>query len=146
MCSKLFPLHEHQKHHYLEYDVVRLHGVCACEGRRAGEQLEHEHAEGPVVGADVVPLVQDDLGGHVLGGPAEGPRLATHLKLLGEAEVHQLDVAGGVEQEVLGLQVPASNENEVTDPCGEVTNKLNNYPRKLRGVQRRLKMGSGQKV
>ena len=92
---------------YLEDDVVRLHGISAGEGRRAGEQLEHEHAEGPVVGADVVPLVQDDLRGHVLGGPAEGPRLAPHLQLLGEAKVHELDVAGGVEQEVLGLQVPA---------------------------------------
>ena len=68
------------EHAYLEYDVVRLHGIGACERRSAGEQLKHEHAEGPVVGADVVPLVQDHLGRHVLRGAAESPRFATHLK------------------------------------------------------------------
>ena len=108
-----------ENHSYLEYDVVRLHGISACEGRRAGEQLEHEHAEGPVVGADVVPLVQDHLGRHVLGGAAESPRLATHLQLLGEAEVHQLYVAGGVEQEVLGLQVPANKDTILVSRCNQ---------------------------
>ena len=101
----------------LEDDVVGLHGVGAGEGRGPGQQLEHEDAEAPVVSRDVVALVEDNLGRHVLGGPAEGPRLATHLKLLGEAKVHQLDVAGGVEQEVLGLQVPASNLKDRIRNC-----------------------------
>jgi hypothetical protein len=63
----------------LEDDVVGLHGVGAGEGRRAGEQLEHEDTEGPVVGGDVVPLVEDHLRGHVLGRAAEGPRLPPNL-------------------------------------------------------------------
>ena len=41
----------------LQDDVVGLHRVCAGEWRRAGQQLEHEHAQGPVIGRDVVTLV-----------------------------------------------------------------------------------------
>ena len=63
----------------LEDDVVGLHGVGAGEGRGAGQQLEHEDAEAPVVSRDVVPLVEDHLGRHVLGGPAEGPGLPANL-------------------------------------------------------------------
>ena len=65
--------------YYLEDDVVRLHGIGAGEGRRACEQLEHEDAEGPVVGADVVALVQDHLGCHILRGAAESPCFAADL-------------------------------------------------------------------
>ena len=45
-----------------------------------GEEFKHEDSEGPVVGADVVTLVQDDLGGNVLGGAAESPSLSANLK------------------------------------------------------------------
>ena len=85
----------------LEDDVVGLHGVGAGEGRGARQQLEHEDAERPVVGADVVALVQDDLRSHVLWRPAEGPRLAPHLELLGEAEVDELDVPGSTRKNYL---------------------------------------------
>ena len=44
-----------------------------------GEEFKHEDSEGPVVGADVVTLVQDDLGGNVLGGAAESPSLSANL-------------------------------------------------------------------
>ena len=63
----------------LEDDIVGLHGVGAGEGRRAGEQLEHEDPERPVVGRDVVALVEDDLRGDVLGGAAERPGLPANL-------------------------------------------------------------------
>jgi hypothetical protein len=33
----------------------------------------------------------------------------SHLELLGEAEVHQLDIAGGVQQQVLRLEVPVDD-------------------------------------
>ena len=65
----------------LEDDVVGLHGVSSGEGRSASQELEHEDPEGPVVGRDVVPLVEDHLGRHVLGGAAEGPGLAPDLKM-----------------------------------------------------------------
>lgn len=58
-----------------QYDVVRLHRIGTGEGRRACQQLEHEDAQGPVIGADVVALVQDHLGRHVFGRAAKGPRL-----------------------------------------------------------------------
>ena len=69
-------------------------------------------------------LVEDDLRCHVLGGPAECPRLPPDLELLGESKVHQLDVAGPVQEEILGLQVP------VDDPPGvEVVEGLHNAGR-----------------
>ena len=39
-----------------------------------------------------------------------------YLQLLREAEVHELYVAGSVEQEVLGLQVPANHNNNQLAP------------------------------
>jgi len=51
-----------------------------ASGSVTGEEFEHEDSEGPVVSADVVTLVQDDLGGNVLGGAAEGPSLSANLK------------------------------------------------------------------
>ncbi len=87
----------------LQDDVVRLHGVRAGEGgstycikkgkgdsismifvtrfscQRTREKLEHEHPERPVVRADIVALVEDDLGGDVLGRAAESPGLASDL-------------------------------------------------------------------
>ena len=64
----------------LQDNVVGLHGVRAGEGRGAGEELEHEDAERPVVGRDVVAFVQDHFGGHVLGGAAKSPSFASNLK------------------------------------------------------------------
>ena len=53
----------------------------------ASEQLEHEDAQRPVVGRDVVSLVEDDLRRHVLGRPAKRPRLSAVPHLLGEPEI-----------------------------------------------------------
>lgn len=49
----------------LQDDVVSAHWVRASEGRGARQQLEHEHAQGPVVGTDVVATVEDYLRGNV---------------------------------------------------------------------------------
>ena len=57
---------------------------------RSGEELAHENAEGPEVDGAVVALVQNDLRGHVLGGPAERPRLAPHRDPLRETKVDHL--------------------------------------------------------
>ena len=64
----------------LQNDVVSLHGVGAGEGRSPGQQLEHEDPEGPVVGGDVMALIEDDLGGDVLRSSTECPRLSSHLE------------------------------------------------------------------
>ena len=78
-----------------------------------------------------MPLVQDDLGGDVLGRAAERPGLAPHRDPLREAKVNHLkesgwglnlapktdrirvnaclDVAPGVEEEVLRLEVPVDD-------------------------------------
>ena len=74
-------------------DIVDLHGIRGGERGpennmrwdvettkktnylRPREQFVHEDPEGPEVHSLVVPLVEDDLGSHVLGGPAECPRL-----------------------------------------------------------------------
>ena len=96
---------------------------------RSGEELAHEDAERPEVDRAVVPLVQDDLGGDVLGSATERPGLAPHRDPLREAKVNHLkqtgfefgaksslnpsstclDVAPGVEEEVLGLEVPVDD-------------------------------------
>ena len=89
----------------LEDDVVRLHGVGSGEGRSAGEELKHEDAQGPIVGADVVAFVENHLGSDVLGGAAKGPRLAAGLQLFGESKVDQFDVAGRVEEKIFGFEV-----------------------------------------
>ena len=41
----------------------------------------HSQKVGPVVGRDVVAFVEDDLGRHVLRGPAERPGFPSNLKL-----------------------------------------------------------------
>lgn len=63
----------------LQDDVVRLHRVGAGERWGAREELEHEHTQRPVVGADVMALVEDHFGRHVLGRAAKSPRLPTGL-------------------------------------------------------------------
>lgn len=55
-------------------------------------------------------LVLDDLGGQVLGGPAEGvgldgPIVFTVTEALGKAKVDELDVAVLIQEEVLRLEV-----------------------------------------
>ena len=64
----------------LQNYIVSLHGVSASEGRGSSQQLEHQDSEGPIVGGDVVTLIEDDLGCDVLGSPTECPGLPSHLK------------------------------------------------------------------
>ena len=109
----------------LEDDVVRLHGIQSGEGRRSRQQFEHENAQRPVVGANVVPFVQNHFRGNVFGSAAKRPRLTSglsietqiksvkkkkqnrnaqknsnfhYLQLFGETEIDEFDVAVGVEE------------------------------------------------
>ena len=68
---------------------------------RSGQQLVHKYSQSPEVHGPVVSLVEDDLGSHVLRRPTECPRLAASLQLLGEAEVHHLDITDRVWRERL---------------------------------------------
>ena len=71
----------------LEDDVVRLHGIQSGEGRRSRQQFEHENAQRPVVGANVVPFVQNHFRGNVFGSAAKCPRLTRHAQQFGETEI-----------------------------------------------------------
>ena len=66
--------------------------TCWCY-LRSSQQLIHEDPERPEVHGPVVSLVEDDLRGHVLGRPAEGPGLATAVNVLGKAEIDHFNVA-----------------------------------------------------
>ena len=76
---------------------------------RSREQLAHEDAERPEIDGAVVTSVEDDLGGDVLGGAAEGPRLGALVDALAEAEVDHLDVAARVEEQVLRFEVAVND-------------------------------------
>ena len=52
--------------------AVGVGGVGRAEGREARERLVDEDAEGPPVRAPPVPPVEEDLGGDVVRGAAEG--------------------------------------------------------------------------
>mmetsp|Transcript_38597 Transcript_38597/g.90238 ORF Transcript_38597/g.90238 Transcript_38597/m.90238 type:complete len:465 (-) Transcript_38597:1410-2804(-) len=91
------------RHLALDDLAVALHRVVGDEGRRAGEALESEDPDAPPVGAEAVALVEDDLGGEVLRGAAQGPRAVGDD--LGEAEIDHLEVALLVDEQVLGLEV-----------------------------------------
>ena len=88
--------------------LVRLHGVLGPEGRRSGRHLVQRHPKRPVVHGPVVALAEDDLRGQVVGSAAERPGPAAR-ELLGQAEVHDLEVPPGVQHEVLRLEVVAGD-------------------------------------
>lgn len=56
-------------------------------GAPASQKLKHQDAQAPKIHTEIVSLVEDNLRGHVLGGPAEGPGLLTPVHLLGKAKV-----------------------------------------------------------
>ena len=60
---------------------------------RSSQQFVHQDPERPEVHGPVVALVEDDLGGDVLRGPAECPGLAAAVDVLGKSEVDHLNVS-----------------------------------------------------
>ena len=64
-------------------------------------------------------LVEDDLRGDVLRSAAEGPGRLAAVELAREAEVCELDVARGVEQQVLWLEVAVDDAAVVEVVEGE---------------------------
>ena len=81
------------------------HGVSVEELVLAVGGLDDGDAEGPYVGAAVVALAGDDLGGHPEGRADLGVELGGGVEAGAEAEVAELDGAHAVEHEVAGLDV-----------------------------------------
>ena len=69
------------------FPELQLTDPYRCVSSPAGQQLEHQDAQRPVVCRDVVTFVEDDLWSHVLRRPAERPRLLTETDLLGKTKV-----------------------------------------------------------
>lgn len=69
------------------------------------QQLKHEHAQRPVIGANVMATIQYHLGSNILGCATECPRFASRLQFLGKSKVHQLHIALLIQQEILRLQI-----------------------------------------
>ena len=88
----------------LEYLLVDSHGVLVAERINSRKHLIYDDPQGPPVHRLSVALVQQNLRGQVLRSPTEcvGPSL-DHLR---KAEVRELQIAIGAQQEILRLQVP----------------------------------------
>lgn len=101
----------------VQYFVVHSLHVRVVEGGEAADHLEEKGAERPPVHRLSMALVLQNLGGKILGGAAEGTRAALGSRagdlVLGQAEVGQADVAVGVQQDVLGLQVAIDDVRRV---------------------------------
>ena len=81
--------------------------VLVVERGHAGDKLKDEDTERPPVGSTVVALLQDDLRCEVLWCAAKRVCLAAWGHFLGKAKISDLEVALGVDQQVLWLQVTA---------------------------------------
>ena len=118
----------------LEDLAVELDRVVGRKRRLAREALEGEDADGPPVDAETVPLDEDHLGREVLGRAAERPRaVGEHL---GEAKVDELEVAVGVEQQILRLEVAVDDVERVQ--VRDDRRHLRDVEDDLRLVERRL--------
>ena len=93
--------------------LVDSHWIVVDEGRLAGEHLVNKDPEGPPVNSLPVPLVEENLRRNVFGGPAEGVRLEGNA--LCKPKVSDLEVPGGVEQQVLGLEVSVDEVLQVKE-------------------------------
>ena len=76
----------------------------------ASHHVKHKGAKAPQVGRLAVAAVNDNFGGHVLQGAAEGARGGVGpLELLAHAKVREDNVPGVVEHNVLWLEVAVHN-------------------------------------
>lgn len=83
---------------------VDTHGVLVVEGVDSSVHLVDQHSQSPPIHGLSMPLVEDDLGSDVFGGPAdgEGPALSQEL---GEPEISQFEVAVVADEQVFRLQI-----------------------------------------
>mmetsp|Transcript_21007 Transcript_21007/g.63140 ORF Transcript_21007/g.63140 Transcript_21007/m.63140 type:complete len:390 (-) Transcript_21007:239-1408(-) len=89
-----------------QHQGVHLDGLVGAKGREAGQQLVQEHAEGPPIDGEAVAAARDHLGRGVLRRAAQRPGAVRRRgEVRGEPKVDELEVALGVEDEVLRLEV-----------------------------------------
>jgi hypothetical protein len=85
--------------------LEEFHAVVVMEGGETGDHLEDEAAETPPIDLYAVALFADDFWGEVLWGATDGLGFVfLSFEDLGEAEVSQFDVAGFVDDDVLGFE------------------------------------------
>eukprot|EP00968_Pinguiococcus_pyrenoidosus_P022248 scaffold3100_cov248-Pinguiococcus_pyrenoidosus.AAC.3 len=92
-------------HGALEDVLVGLQVVLGVERRHANAKLVAQHTQRPVVHRPVVAVVADELRRQVVRRAAQGEGLGAGRQDLRQAEVHDLDVAVGVQHQVLRLDV-----------------------------------------
>ena len=95
----------------LENLLVNRHGVIVVKRVDSGDHLVREDTEGPPIDGLSVAFIEEHFGGEILGSSAEG--VSAGLAVLGEAEVRQLEVAFGVDEDVFRLQVTVDNVQRV---------------------------------
>jgi hypothetical protein len=83
--------------------------VLCVVRREPRHQLVKQGPKGVVIDAKRVASAQDHLRGHVLGRPAVGEGLASRIYLLGKAEVDDLAVTVGINQDILRFQVSVND-------------------------------------
>mmetsp|Transcript_16568 Transcript_16568/g.55739 ORF Transcript_16568/g.55739 Transcript_16568/m.55739 type:complete len:276 (+) Transcript_16568:327-1154(+) len=100
-----------------QHQGVHLDGLVGAKGWEAGQQLVQEHAEGPPVDGEAVAAARDHLGRGVLRRAAQRPGAVRRRgEVRGEPKVDELEVALGVEDEVLRLEVAVNPACEVAGP------------------------------
>ena len=98
-------------------DVFHFGEGVAFEGRSSVDHFIEQDAECPDVGGGSVGDAEDDLGGHVLEGAADGAlEVGGGGESGGPAEVAEFDVELVVEQHVFGLDVPVEHPPLVQVP------------------------------
>jgi len=88
----------------IEVHSDHVDGCLAITGERSGDGLVERHPQGVEVGAGVDPVLAQHLRGHVLQGAADLP--VQHLSALdGQTEVHDLGLAGLIDQDIGRLEI-----------------------------------------
>lgn len=93
---------------------VNLERVLVPEWRVARQELVDEDAEGPPINGCRMTHILDHLGRDILGRTAQRIRLdrtagTVTAQPLRKTKIDQLDMAPGVEQQVLGLEIPVGD-------------------------------------
>ena len=106
--------------HHLDYRLY-WSSRATCAFKLHGEPFQHlrdarggkavrdgVQVEGPVVDGPIMALVEDDLGSEVVGSAAKSPKLAI-LDPLGQAEIHHLQIAVAIHDEIFRLEVTVAD-------------------------------------
>ena len=87
------------------------HGAVPIEGHASGEHFVKHHAAAVNIAASVRRLTAGLLGAEIMDGAHNAVALGQRgaIRHAGDAEIRDLDVALGVDEDILGLDVPVDN-------------------------------------